>query len=629
MRIALSLFCLSLIVSAAAQTSSPASSQSQNGNSSNTGLQTGDINQATQNPLGSANPTTQNQTTEAKPKAVTFDVGSASTAGQDQVVGEVRLMSGYSEIGGDADRSFHTPGANDLAEFNYFEDHRFLYTQRLQVLSSFRATDDASIDPEHDSLQRAYIRLYGAKDEVILGDALVNYSRLSFNQNVKGLSDTFKIGDNWKISDVAGVFIDRWGSLYKPYSALPGRPYLSFVAGARAERKLAKNSTLGLNFSASNDQQDSLPPAAPGTAPEPARNRVGSIDSKMAFSRVRLDGEFAYSFTDFDIRSSIGCFSMGCDSRSPQPLLGYQGDWGGRFEASWRYRKLNLRESYVRYQPNFTSINARQISDLQDVSFRASYDITNWLVVDGTLRRSNNDLRQQLPFETIFWGPEAHFLLHDFSFYRRGTLELGYRQRNIDGAEVIASQNMAGASGPPSQLVRDPYAEFGIPIKTTIFTLGYERQNLVDSIDATQSNNNNRFYAGVRGVFDLGGWHINPNMRFELNREAHRPEIPTDFLLLYDSNRLATVGIYVEAPAWFILELGYRDSSATITSQLLPAGFSRPSYKAALTYKIRNDENTKFIFGFERNNNFYFTSPNYDERVWSGTLVYRFGKRGQ
>lgn len=622
MRIAIFVLCFSLLsAGAAAQSSSSSSSsnssssntQSQAGSSSNTGLQTGDINQATQNPLGNA---TQNPNVEQKPQPATFDVSNASTAGQDQMIGEVRLMSGYSEIGGDATRSFHTPGANDLAEFNYFEDHRFLVTQRLQVLSSFRATDDASIDPEHDSLQKAYIRLYGPKDEVIVGDALVNYSRLSFNQNIKGLSTTFKIGDNWKISDVAGVFIDRWGSLYKPYSALPGRPYLSFVVGARIERKLFRDSFLGFNFSSSNDQLDSLPPADPGVAPQPARNRVGSIDNKLTFRRLRIDSEFAYSFTDFDIRSAAGCPT--CDSRSPQPLLGTQSDWGGRLEASWRYKRLNLRESYVRYQPNFASINARQIADLQDFSFRASYDLTDWLLVDGTIRRSNNDLKRQLTFETTFWGPEAHFVLHDLSFYKRGTLEFGYRYRNIQGSD-----------GSVNQFVRIPYAELGVPVGTAVLTLGYERQNAIDNVTAANSDDNNRFYAGIRGVFDFGGWHVNPNMRFELNREAHRPLINNtvpDFTLFYDSNRLASVGFLVEPPKWFILELAYRDSSATIFG---PSGYSRPSYKAALTYKIRNDENMKFILAFERNNNFYFTSPNFDERIWSGTLVYRFGKRGQ
>ena len=48
----------------------------------------------------------------------------------------------------------------------------------------------------------------------------------------------------------------------------------------------------------------------------------------------------------------------------------------------------------------------------------------------------------------------------------------------------------------------------------------------------------------------------------------------------------------------------------------------------ALAYKILNNDNKKFIFAFERKNNI-FSSPNFDERIWSGELVYRFGKRGQ
>jgi len=658
MRIAKFVLCLSLLAAVAVgQTSSSSSNTSnQSANSSNAGLQTGDVNQAAQNPLGSANQT-QTQNADKKPQSATFDVSNA-TAGEDQVVGEVRLMTGYSQLGGDPTRSFHTPGSNNLAEINYFEDHRFVMTQRLQVLSSLRATDDASIDPERDSLQKAYIRLYGPKDEVIVGDALVNYSRLSFNQNIKGLSTAFKIGDNWKISDVAGVFIDRWGSLYKTYepnSPLAGRPYMAYIAGVRLERKLFKDSFLGFNFSSSIDQVDSLPFGPAGLAPEPARNRVGSIDNKLTFGRFRIDSEFAYSFTDFDVRTAT-CVPapLGptlCDSRTPDPFLGTQGDWGGRIEGSWRYKRLNLRESYVRYQPNFASVNARQISDLQDFSFRASYDLTDWLLADGTVRRSNTDLRKQLAYETTFWGPELHFVLHDLSFYKRGTLELGYRHRDVQSSEV----NLAKCSPPNgtltgcsvNQFVRIPYAELGIPVGTAVLTVGYERQNNIDSVNPVNSNNSNRFYAGVRGVFDLGGWHVNPNMRFELNREAHRPFINDtipEFSLFDDSNRLSSVGLYVESPKWFIMELAYRSSSATIAGReilssqgpngnpvgiLLPSGFSRPSYKAGLTYKYNNDENTKFIFAFERNNNFYFTSNNFDERIWSGTVVYRFGKRGQ
>ena len=39
-------------------------------------------------------------------------------------------------------------GENNLGEFNYFLDRRFLVTWRLQVLSMHRGTDDKSIDPE-------------------------------------------------------------------------------------------------------------------------------------------------------------------------------------------------------------------------------------------------------------------------------------------------------------------------------------------------------------------------------------------------------------------------------------------------------------------------------------------------
>ena len=60
--------------------------------------------------------------------------------------------------------------------------------------------------------------------------------------------------------------------------------------------------------------------------------------------------------------------------------------------------------------------------------------------------------------------------------------------------------------------------------------------------------------------------------------------------------------MYVEAPRYFIAELQFRDNSST--SQ---AGYSRPSYRANLTYKMMNDENKLFIFSFERNNNFYYS----------------------
>ena len=582
------------------------------------------------NPLQTAEPPkpTDTNTTNAKS---TFSGGESTNEGKDQILGELRLMQRYSQINGDQTRSFRVPGSNRLAEFNIFTDNAFRFSRRIQSLFMYRGTDDRSIDPEHNSLQKAYVRFYGPRDETILGDSLVNYSRLTFNQNIKGLNFSTRLGEHWKVFAVGGIFIDRYGSLYND---LPGRPYRAAVAGARLEYRFLKESTLGFNFSNSTDQIGSLPlqsapgnPTGVGIPPLPADNRVYSVDSKFQLGALRTDVELAYSQTDFDRRFFAGCPGT-CDSRGPLPGFGFQNDFGFRLDESYRHKKLNLRGSYVRYEPNFASINARQIADLQDIVFRAGYDVTDWLSVDGTVRRSNNDLKQQLPFETTLWGPEARFLFHDLSIYRRATLEVGYRHRDVQASDKSIDR-----------FVRIPYVEFSVPVSTTFLTIGYERRNSVDMRDASQSSNTDRVYASLRGIYDLGGWHITPSFRYELERQSHRPRINSfpvancfltpfnvNCLLDRDSNRLGLASVFVEPPKYFIAELSFRDTSATLFG---PAGYSRPSYRAQLTYKIRNDENTEFIMGFERNSNFYFTSPDYDERIFSGTLLFKFAKRGQ
>jgi hypothetical protein len=253
-----------------------------------------------------------------------------------------------------------------------------------------------------------------------------------------------------------------------------------------------------------------------------------------------------------------------------------------------------------------------------------------------------------------------HFILHDLGFYRRAVLEFGYRDREVQGQGLANANTPAICKVNPDgktttcadQFVRMPFAELTVPYHTTFFTLGYELRHMVDNIDPTQSSHTHRVYAALRGLYDLGGWHINPNFRFELERQSHRPNLnqcqpeaglsDPCFLLTYDSNRLDTAALYVEAPRWFIFELGYRATTATIFG---PSGYRRPSYRAALTYKLRNDENTVFIFSFMRNNYFYLTpacaSPaggctgqppltpitDYDERQFGLSFVYKFGKR--
>ncbi len=591
---------------------------------SNSSSQTSAQDQKPASPL--EEPKKPTEAEQNKPKASTFDINTAAGAPKDQDIGEIRLMTRYTELGGDTSRSFRIDGQNNLGEFNYFMERRFFVTRRIQMLSMYRGTDDFSIDPEHNSLQKAYMRIYGPRDEYIFGDALVNFSRLSFNQNVKGANATWKLGDSgWKLGTFGGIFIDRYGSLYKD---LASRPYLAAVSGARLEHSLPHGSSFGFNFSSSDDKEDSLPPATVGTAPFPASNRVGSFDTKLQLGTLRLDGEFAASTTDFDIRSANSCTAP-CDDRLPQPGLGFQSDWGSRLDGSWRYHKFSLRGSFARYQPNFASLNARQIADLQDVMARASYDLTNWVTVDGTFRRSNNDLRGQLPFETRLLGPEAKLTFHDLPMYRRATLEMGYRHRQIDASD-----------GSIDRFVRTPFAELTLPVKTTYFNIGYERRQAVDLIQASQTSNTNRIYVGLRGIYDLGGWHINPSLRYELERAAQRPRIGqviTNPILVLaldrDSNRLGTASIFIEPPKWFLFELAFRDASSTLPTLgpggtfLIPAGYSRPSYRAAATYKWRNDENIQFIVSFERNNNFYFNSPNFDERIVGLTFAYKFGRR--
>jgi len=613
-----------------------ATAQAPAGSSSPTPTQ--DPNQPPQNPL--QEPVKTDPLAQQKTQQSDFAVSEASSAGRDQLLGEIKLMTRETELGGGwQQRSFLTPGQNLLGEMNLFVDQSFMGSQRFQMLSMFRGTNDRSIDPEQNSLQKAYIRIYGPRDELVFGDVLVNYSRLTFNQNIKGASLSWKLGKKWKISAVAGLYTDRWGSLYHSYSDNPSRPYTATVAGSRLEFSPTKKTTIGWNFSSYADQISSIPQPtlAPGQAepaPYPATNRIGSMDFKTAIGGLRIIGEVAESATVFDKRV----------------FGGYASDLGANLEASYRYKRFSVRTSAVRYEPNFASFNARQISDLQDWVTRVSFEASSWLTLDGTARRSNNDLKHQLNFETVSWGPEGRLIFHDMPFYKRMVLEAGYRERLTNNVSVnqAGCTALAVATNDPTSCmgdrgVRMPYAEITLPFKTTFLTVGYERRQATDQIHGSQSANANRVYVSFRGIYDLGGWHFNPILRYEFERTAQRPELENLIDRLdYDNNRLGTASLYVETPKYFIAEVAFRDASSTLVSYIpnpnvvngpqifAPAGYSRPQYKASLTYKFRNDENTLLVFSFERNNNFYFApSPNYDERVYGVSIIYKFGRRGK
>ena len=100
---------------------------------------------------------------------------------------ELRETSNLTRVTGEArDRSFLTGGQNNAVDLSYLENFG-LGTRRIEASSVLRYTDDRRVDPEHSSVQRAYFRITGPHSEYNLGDYLVSYSRLTYNQNVKGL----------------------------------------------------------------------------------------------------------------------------------------------------------------------------------------------------------------------------------------------------------------------------------------------------------------------------------------------------------------------------------------------------------------------------------------------------------
>lgn len=435
------------------------------------------------------------ETQQNKPQQAQFDISGGTQTEEDQLLGEFRLMDRYTELNGDRTRSFRVPGSNNLAEFNLFIDRKFFNTKhRFQFLGMYRGTDDSSISPERDTLQKGYVRIFSPRDEYIIGDALINYSRLTFNQNIKGFSLSHLLGEKWKVSAVSGIFIDRWGSVWN--TKLTGRPYLAFIGGARLERTLwSRDSKIGWNYASSVDELGSLPTAVNGSTPVPGKNYVTSMDSRFSTKwGLRFDGEFAYSWTDFDRRflapgAANPCYNnlgvptqVTCATNTPQGALNRsQGDYAVRMEASYRYKRFSLRSSFIRYQPNFTAANARQIADLQEFVVRGAYELASFLTIDGTVRRSNNDLRGQLDVagqpsnERILWNPEMKFIFHDLSFYKRATFEVGYRTRDTHTVNRLGD----------SRVVRIPYVEANIPVKQLFLTVGYERRQSKDFINVS------------------------------------------------------------------------------------------------------------------------------------------------
>lgn len=662
---------------------------------------------------------------------------------------------------------------NNIAEISFLNNVPVGANYRFETSLMGRYTDNPRVDPERVSLQRGYLRLVGQKLEATLGDSLVNYSRLSFSQNIKGLHAWRQWTDNVRITGTIGYFADRWGSLYRdftsfrdiltdcqrkstlgtppppgpPYAAASGcieqpsgsqnflvspanpfKPYSRYVAGARLERKAGKNGWAAVNWSHGRDLLQSLPEAlitcADTTtganriadigigctasefelsrrrfpASESADNHVLSFDTSLDLRPLRMKfvGEIARSWTAGDVPPAsvvANPTSFVCSSQSPvvggavldsRCFSNHVADNAYRAELTQKLGKLNWRADYSRFQPNFSSANARQIRDLQDFNIKGDYQFIRQFGLTLLWRRTNDNLNGQRNYTGVVRAPEVRVAFRDFPFYRRMVLEVGYRERNLDTTgnplstcvdttpltrQVPAS---IGCSVNPTSLLpetrtstelrlkstRIPFFSLTLPIKDTHVTFDYEHRHDMDRVVFPNSTDSDRFAFGFRGNYTWNNWDVLPSFRFELERLAKNlttdpSKSLTDPLLLFpaaffignDTSRSFNAQLQIEAPRYFRFEGLYREFNSIALSPLraslaldplqrffyLNQGFKRPYWRAALTFKIGNDENKLLTGYYERGNNFFDTGDpfvadikSFRETIIGGTLLLRF-----
>lgn len=354
--------------------------------------------QAQPPPAAPSKPPEAKETTEArptpdKPATPSGTAAAAPATEEDQFFVELKYGVNGTDLKGNKERSFLNEGVNHISDLSTFMT-RGWGIRRLETLSIFRYTDDPRVDPERNSLQRTYARLTGPGFELAWGDHLVSYSRFTFNQNIKGLNarKDFELPWPWlgtlRLIGTGGVFTDRWGALFRdpgvftdprrtPDPRFPSKPYTRVVLGGRAEYKLEDSVTLAFSYSQGSDVIRSLPREAQIS---PVNNQVFGIDTTILLGRnFRLAGEVAYSLTQFDARFQP-------DKRR---------DYGLRGELSHRWRGFSWRAEYTLFMPNFFSVNARQVQDLQDGSLRATLDLSRFVSLQAAYRRTNDNLPGQ------------------------------------------------------------------------------------------------------------------------------------------------------------------------------------------------------------------------------------------
>ena len=490
-------------------------------------------------------------------------------------------------IKGNEDRSFLYEGVNHILDFSTFNKQPLGRGRMLESSGIFRFTDDPRVDPERNSVQKAYTKLTGPTFAFTAGDSLVNYSRFSFNQNIKGLNlqKELESFDGLRLTGTAGVFTDRWGSLFRgwekftvfntvPNPGIPAKPYTREVLGFRLDKKFGENRWVGVNYSHGSDIIRSLPEE---TIAPPYKNHVASVDWLWSFARnLRFAGELAESASEFDARFQPGLSS----------------DYAARLELSQQWRRYRWRIEYTRFTPNFFSVNARQVQDLQDASAQGTIDITKQLSLTATFRRTNDNLpghpalafipREHcnpserpfclralsgsnrtmqvrdannklvgLPFfdhvvdsegremTTVVRAPDIHLNLRSLPFWSRLLLEAGYRERAVETTNKDSYRFTPQAStvAPPAQVVvasplfreratRIPYFDMSFPLGLHQFKFTYEYRRNRDRVLPENSTFTHRVVAQYRlpSLF-LREWTLSTDLRFETERESKQVEL--------------------------------------------------------------------------------------------------------
>lgn len=580
-------------------------------------------------------------------QGVSTSLGTAAGAEHRRFL-ELRAFSNLSRITGEArNRSFLTDGNNNAVDLSYLENFA-LGVRRIEVVSVLRYTDNLRVDPERNSVQRAYLRINSPKGEYNFGDYLVNYSRLTYNQNLKGFHfiRNASWGRGFRLLGNAGTFTDRYGSLFKGWREdvaakggmieagdLPGKPFTRVVSGLRAEQTVGTDKIIAVNWAYGNDIVRSIP-IDPLTGQEPFRpvaNNVVSLDARMLFARVwSLDGEIAYSLTNPDTRCVVGkCNNYRLPDYSIRSGPLSIKDYGLRFDNTIRTGPWNINLYFTRLMPSFYAVNARQVSDLQDVMARVGVELSSQVSLQGTYRRTNDDLRGQKPAtdsQRVFQMPEGRISFRNLPGLGGTLIDIGYRQRE-------QKQGLLA-----DRVTRTPFVEVGIPMSSSVLTLSYEHRANVDHLVPSRQTSTNDATVAFRSIFDLGRWSFTPLVRYEHNREIF------DSVTTGNNTRTIQASLFADAPKYFRFEAMFRQMGATLfqvaplrdpqtglpacnsySAATCPSGFRRPALRVAVTYKFMNDENRFLTLSFERNNNLFAVfGQDFLENVMQATLVWRF-----